>query len=696
LWWRNGGQVPYPTSVEGKNKSQSVTASLTHVFSPSMTNEFIFAYSFVGFPNVFADPSKVDRAKVGYNYKGIFKNGVAQIPSFGQFGGEAALVFNPGGFEAGGASAGLYANKYMPSLSDTVTKVLGTHMVKAGFNWEWIRNAQPANNNTNGQLTVSSAGNNTLGNPYADLATGTLSGGYNESSLNRVNDIAYNSVEGFVQDSWKVNRKLTLELGIRFSHLQPWYDRIGFGYSIFDYSQYKSTCQPTDYCGFLWHSRSASVPMGGFPTRALFYQPRFGLAYDVFGKGKTVIRGGWGRFFFHAGQFTSGLDVAAGVKTINPPNTQGTPLLASQLDTGSYGLSALSPAAVDSKDDKQAHTDSYSFTIAQSTPWSGLLELAYVGNSTSDIPNAGNGGSIGANSYNINRVPVGAMLSSNNGGVDPNSLNADNFRPLKGFQDLNLTTNNLYSNYNAVQVTWARTKGRYSVNFNYTYGKALGILNGWDQFNLNNDYGVLAANRTHVFNVAYSIEVGNVTKDKVAGGFINGWQISGVTQIQSGANLSANSGSGNFGMNLNNYAIPGTHFNVSNVSVLGTNDIQLQPVLTCNPTSNLGSHQYVNPNCFAIPTIGSNGPTVLPAMYGPAFFNSNLALFKNFQFREKMNLQFRAEGYNFLNHPLWSFNGNGLSLGFDGSTGKVNTPNFGTVTQKQGNRVIQLTVKFLF
>ena len=696
LWWRNGGQVPYPTSVEGKNKSQSATASLTHVFSPSMTNEFVFAYSFIGFPNVFADPTKVDRTKVGYNYKGIFKNGVAQIPAFGQFGGEAALVFNPGGFEDGGPSQGLYANKYMPSISDTFTKVFGTHTVKAGFDWEWIRNAQPANNYTNGLLQVTSGGNNTLGNPYADLAMGVLSGGYTETSVNRVNDIAYNTVEGFVQDSWKVNKKLTVEYGIRLSHLQPWYDRVGFGYSIFDYSQYKSTCQPTDYCGFAWHSRNASVPMGGFPTRALFYQPRFGLAYDVFGEGKTVIRGGWGRFFFHAGQFTSGLDVAAGVKTINPPNTQGTPLLASQLDTGNYSLSALSPAAVDSKDDRQAHTDSYSFTIAQRTPWSGMLELAYVGNSTSDIPNAGNGGSIGANSYNINRVPVGAMLSSNNGGVDPNSLDPNNFRPLKGFSDLNLTTNNLYSNYNALQVTWARTKGRYTVDFNYTYGKALGILNGWDQFNLNNDYGVLAANRTHVFNVAYSLELGNLTKDKVAGGFANGWQISGVTQIQSGANLSANSGNGNFGMNLNGYTIPGTTYNVTNVSILGTNDIQLQPVLTCNPTSSLGSHQYINPNCFAIPTTGSNGPTVLPAIYGPAFFNSNLALFKNFKFRERMNLQFRAEGYNFLNHPLWSFNGNGLSLGFDPSTGKVNTPNFGTVTQKQGNRVIQLTVKFLF
>jgi hypothetical protein len=471
---------------------------------------------------------------------------------------------------------------------------------------------------------------------------------------------------------------------------------VGFGYSIFDYSQYKSTCQPTDYCGFAWHSRSSSVPMGGFPTRALFYQPRFGGAYDVFGNGKTVIRGGWGRFFFHAGQFTSGLDVAAGVKTINPPNTQGTPLLASQLDTGNYSLSALSPAAVDSKDDKQAHTDSYSFTIAQSTPWSGLFEIAYVGNSTSDIPNAGNGGSIGANSYNINMVPVGAMLSSKNGGVDPNSLDPNAFRPLKGFSDLNLTTNNLYSNYNALQLTWARTKGRYTVDFNYTHGKALGIINGYDQFNLNNDYGVLAANRTHVFNVAYSLELGNLTNGKMAGGFANGWQISGVTQIQSGANLSANSSNGNFGMNLNGYTIPGTTYNVTNVSILGTNDIQLQPVLTCNPTSNLGPHQYINPSCFAIPAVGSNGPTILPAIYGPAFFNSNLALFKNFKFREKMNLQFRAEGYNFLNHPLWSFNGNGLSLGFDPSTGKVNTPNFGTVTQKQGNRVIQLTVKFLF
>jgi hypothetical protein len=696
LWWRQGSQVPYPTPVEGKNRSDSVTASLTHVFSPTMTNEFIFGYTFIGFPNVFSDPSKVDRSKVGYNYKGIFKNGVAQIPSFGQSGGEAALVFNPGGFEAGGASSGLYANKYMPSISDNLTKVFGKHTVKGGFYWEWIRNAQPANNNTNGNLQVSASGNNTLGNPFADLMTGTLSGGYNESSFNRINDISYNTYEWFVQDQWKVMKNLTLEFGLRMSHFQPWADRLGYGFSIFDYSQYKSTCLPTDYCGFLWHSRDSSVPLGGFPTRAVFWQPRFGMAYDIFGNGSTVMRGGWGRFYFHAGQFTNGLDVAAKVQTINPPNVQGTPLLASQLDTGNYGLSALSPAAVDSKDDKQAYTDSYSFSIAQRLPWSSLVEVSYVGNSTSDIPNAGNGGSIGANSDNINKVPVGAMLSSKNGGANPNSLNPDNFRPLLGFSDLNLTTNNLYSNYNALQITYARTKGRYDVSVNYTYGKALGILGVYDQFNINNNYGVLAANRTHVFNAAYSVQLPDFTKQKGLALAVNGWQVSGITQVQSGANLSANS-SQNFGMNLNNFNIPGTQFKVSNLSILGTPNIQLNPVLTCNPTSNLGTNQYINPNCFAIPsTPGANGPTIMPAIYGPKFVNSDLSLFKNFKIKERMNVQIRGEAFNFLNHPLWSFNGNNLSLGFDGSTGKLNTPNFGTVTQKQGQRVIQLSAKFLF
>ena len=695
LWWRQTGQVPYPTSVEGKNKSDSVTTSLTHVFNPSMTNEFVFGYTYIGFPNVFADPSKVDRTQVGYGYKGLFKNGVAQIPSFGGNGWqaeEAALIFNPGGFEAGGPSAGLYADKWMPSFSDTVTKVVATHTLKFGFFWEWIRNSQPANNNTNGNLNVNASNPNSLGNEYADLLTGTLNG-YNETSFNRINDISYSTYEGFVQDSWKATRRLTLELGLRMTHFTPWADRTGAGYSIFDYSQYNSSCTPLQYCGFEWHKRNSAVPIGGFPTRALFYQPRLGAAYDLFGKGNTVLRGGWGRYYYHSGQFTSGLDVAAGVQSVSlGSNVNSIPLKANQLDTLNFSTQALSPAAVDRKDDRQPYTDSFSFTVSQRLPWSSLLEAAYVGNRSHDL-----GYSSGAGS-NINLVPVGAMLSSKNGGVDPNSLTANNFRPLLGFSDLGLATNGTYASYNALQVTWVRTKGRYTINMNYAFGKAMGIVNpSLDSFNLSNDYGVQAANRTHIFNAAYSIELGNpVRNNKLAGGFVNGWQLSGITQLESGPNLTGIQGQ-NFGMNTNGYKIPGTTFNVSNVSLLGTPNIQLNPILTCNPASGLGPHQYINASCFSIPSaVGQNGPSVLPAIYGPAFFNSDLGLFKNFQFKEAKKLQIRFNGTNFLNHPLWSFNGSNLNLGFDGNTGKVNTPLFGYVTQKQGHRIVQLAIKFFF
>jgi hypothetical protein len=382
-------------------------------------------------------------------------------------------------------------------------------------------------------------------------------------------------------------------------------------------------------------------------------------------------------------------------------NINGVPLLARNISSINVGAQAGSPAAVDSTDNNQPYTDSYNFTLSQRTPWSGLLEVAYVGNSSKDLSNSSGAGS------NINLVPVGAMLQSKNGGVDPNSLTANNFRPMALYSDLGLATNKWYSNYNALQATWVRTKGRYTINMNYTYGKSMGIVGVYDQYNLANNYGVTSANRKQIFNAAYSIELGSPIAhgNKAAAGLINGWQLSGITQLQSGPNLTALSSGSDFGMSLNSATIPGSSggggtnggVNISNVSLLGTPDIQLNPIVTCNPASGLGTNQFINPKCFSFPkAIGQNGPTVLPAVYGPAFFNSDLGMFKNFNISESKKLQFRFNAYNFLNHPLWSFNGNNLSLGFDPTSGNVNTPTFGTVNTKQGHRVVQAAVKFYF
>jgi hypothetical protein len=723
LWWRQTDQVPYPTPVEGKNRSDSITGTITHVFSPTMTNEVVMAYTFVGFPNIFGDPSKVDRGQVGFGYTGLSNNGVAQIPSFGGKGqaGEAALIFQPGGFEAGGAAAGLYANKYMPSVSDTVTKVWRTHTFKAGFFYEWIRNAQPANNNTNGymQFVPSDNADFTYGNAYADMLTGNMSS-YNEANFNRINDISYNTVEGFIQDSWKVRKKLTLELGLRLTHFSPWADGEGFGYSIFDINQYggpSCTGSPT-FCGFQWKARDSSVPIGGFPTRTLFYQPRFGAAYDIFGTGSTVLRGGWGRFYFHSGQFTAGLDTSAGSAsvTITPTTIPGQPaqnLFAKNL--ASIGFNGLPPApsATDANDDRQPYSDSYSFTVAQRLPWSSLLEVAYVGNRSRDLQNTAGAGS------NINLVPLGAMLGESN----PATASSNNFRPILGYQDLNQATNNLYANYNALQVTVGRHAGRYTLQGNYSYQKALGIVspsNGQatlNPFDLKSNYGVQPGDRRQLFNVAYSIEFGNPIHDnKLLAGVANGWQLSGITQIQSGANLTfSNNGPAttsdnfNLGGGLNEAIIPGsksaTNVNgiaINNQSILGTNAVQLNPLVTCDPRSGLGEHQYINGNCFTIPTVvGQNGPTLLPVVYGPGYFTSDLGVFKNFNITESKKLQFRIQAYNFLNHPLWSFpDGGNLSLKFsqDATTGAITqtNANFGRTTAKEGHRVVELAVKFYF
>jgi hypothetical protein len=161
-------------------------------------------------------------------------------------------------------------------------------------------------------------------------------------------------------------------------------------------------------------------------------------------------------------------------------------------------------------------------------------------------------------------------------------------------------------------------------------------------------------------------------------------------------------------MNLNGAIIPGSisaanpqGIPINNKSILGTNAVQLNPIVTCNPLSGLGPHQYINGSCFAAPTtVGQNGPTLLPVVYGPAYFNWDMGLFKNFFITESKKLQFRIQAYNFLNHPLYSFNGSNLNLNFvqDPVTQQITqtTTNFGKATEKQGGRVMEFVVKFYF
>ena len=219
------------------------------------------------------------------------------------------------------------------------------------------------------------------------------------------------------------------------------------------------------------------------------------------------------------------------------------------------------------------------------------------------------------------------------------------------------------------------------------------------------------SDRTQIFNAAYVINLPNAVKgkggaDRFLGGLTNGWILSGITQLQSGAPIQPNSGSLNVGFPTN----------MTPEDFLGTNAVSVtEPLVTCDPRKGLKSGQFFNPACFAPPTGGKDGDLIWPYIHGPAFFNSDLAIYKDFHFKEHDKVEFRMSAFNFLNHPLSQFGQTGaqdLNLQFStpaaSSCGNSPAPcglsqtNLNAITtgspefKNNTPRVIEFAVKFMF
>jgi len=276
--------------------------------------------------------------------------------------------------------------------------------------------------------------------------------------------------------------------------------------------------------------------------------------------------------------------------------------------------------------------------------------------------------------------------------------------------------------------SWTPRHARISAN--YTWSKALGAVAGPDPINLRNDYLPLNIDRTSIVNLTYSYSFGDVARERYLGWVANGWEIAGITNYQSGPLLTSLMSS-NFGLqgtltvpvgtsasvqgynNTSTCTSSGTPpvctLQITSSSSLGTPDIALQPTLVGSPAGK-GNHQYVDGSAFRLPALGTNGPTYYGNLRGPAFFNSDLTMRKEFKIREKDRLQVRAAAFNFINranHTFSSLYPNAYSLNFtqtlnstdinqDMATATNQVPGFGSAPIRTGRRIVEFSVKYVF
>ncbi len=696
------GDAPYPTlASDWSQPSYSFAVKLTNTLSPRAVNEFQF--SIAGNDIIIATSPETEalQSEIASKIPTVF-------PQQDAVGGAIPSLFWGAGGYANIWHQAPWANREdLYIWKDDFSLVAGSHDLKFGalFSHNYKDEPGVGAGGGNQNATIQGCGLQT-DNCIADLLLrDTVLVNYTEIANTEIAEGRWRDFEFYANDTWKISPRVTLTLGLRYSVFPPAWEKdnriSNFLPSLYNGVDFNTGLVTADEAIGLGLGRAT------INTYKQGWQPRVGVAWDVYGTGKTAVRAGFGRYMSRAQVIEDLLRM-----TGNPPwtttvsagsgwNGAGTTLAncptCRSLDTINPGLATnvagVNPnagfAAVDTNY-RPPESYQWNLTISHELFKDTVVEASYIGNhglhiwrrnvNRNDIaPNVACRGSACDGSSDPARTQIaraGMNIPSPTTGVVQNqgTLIADN-RLYRGIGNVATDESNGNSTYNAMQL-WVNRRFTNSLAFQvaYTWGHAISDVSltsftnsTSDPFNFNSDKGDADLDRRQTF-VANAVYVTPPVRrwGSVGNFFLGEWQLNGIASYFGATPVDVTDG----------------------VNSLGTaSAVAQRPNYTGAPLylNTSDRTQYLNPAAFATPAAGQLGSLGKGAVRGRPTTTVDFSLAKNWRFKERYNFQFRTEFFNLFNNV--NFNGYDLD---------TRNAGFGTLNAALSPREIQFGFKFTF